>query len=191
MNRKTLNRELDRLKRHGLIPEAPILDITATAQLLNRKPSTGSVFTEQLPLKPQAPQITLIANLEDIIWINHVMTYERSQSPAQALVIPRDENHKETTRRAALTTHVLITRSIWAGQSEPMYACDGVTWLGANECLLRHTITPPKPYMPFANPYDPEDWEEGFTLNAWPVRIALEALAIEHRYRREPLAATA
>lgn len=191
MNPKILNRELDRLKRHGLIPEAPILDITATAQLLNRKPSTGSVFTEQLPLKPQTPQITLVANLDDVIWVNHVTTYQRGKDPTPALVIPRDENHEQNTRRAALTTHVLVTRSIWLGQREPQYACDGVTWLGANECLLRHTITPPKPHLPYANPFDPEEWQENLERAAWPVRIALEALANEHRNQRQPLQATA
>lgn len=177
-----LSATLAHLTQWGLIPgKLDALDITDTAKMLNANPSIRGVFTERLPLKPRDKQMLLVANPHEITWVNLVTTLERHEIEPHMLKGRHDENKAAIRKLAKKTTHVLRTRSIWAGLGDPMYACDGITWLGANGCLLRHTIVPPDASAPYAETLTPQEWEDGFAMTAWPVRITLEALALEHR----------
>lgn len=159
----------------------PVIDITSTFNQMHTAPPHKGVFDERTPLRPPNDELLLLAQATpELRAAQHIQTLTRPNAPEDAFRIEPEELHLETIRRITLTTHVLLTRTYWVHGDTISHTCGSVTWLDQDGCLLRHAVTPPDPSDPHADHFTPREWREALPTIAWPIRIALEALADLH-----------
>jgi len=189
MNRDTppawLEAALAPLIQAGAIPpNLPFIDISDTFDHMHDAPPHKGVFDQRTPITPPRPELILATRpYGDTHNIHHVTTHDRDTAPPYALTIRHDENLPAALTCIRRTRHILITRTYWVSRRNGAanHPCEGITWLDARGCILRHTIRPAAPEAPLADHLEPEEWTRAYAALAWPIRIALEALAREHR----------
>lgn len=176
----------------GAIPRGlPILDITDTFDRMHEAEPHKGVFDQHTPVTPRHRELILATRpYGGIHNVHHVTIHTRDDAPPHAFTLRHDEPLPTALACIKNTAHVLITHTYWVSREDGAanHPCVGITWLDENGCILRHTIHPADPQAPLADTLTPNEWQNTYAALAWPVRIALEALARENALRHAPIA---